>query len=66
MISYYEKPGIQAITVTSLDLKPGKWNGVLERNYEYERLSSVSLFATSDLLTGEAVPLMRNIHNSDD
>lgn len=65
-VSYDEKPGIQAIATTSPDLKPTKENGTIKRDYEYKRLGTVSLLAAIDLLTGEAIPLVRNTHNSDD
>lgn len=66
MVSYDEKPGIQAIAATSPDLKPDKENGTIKRDYEYKRLGTVSLLAAIDLLTGEAIPLVRNTHNNDD
>ena len=65
-VSYDEKPGIQAIATTLPDLKPTKDNGTIKRDYEYKRLGTVSLLAAIDLLTGEAIPLVRNTHNSDD
>ena len=65
-VSYDEKPGIQAIATTSEDLPPTKENGTIKRDYEYKRLGTVSLLAGIDLLTGEAIPLVRNTHNSDD
>lgn len=65
-VSYDEKPGIQAIATTSPDLKPNKENGIIKRDYEYKRLGTISLLAAIDLLTGEAIPLVRNTHNSDD
>jgi transposase len=65
-VSYDEKPGIQAIATTSEDLPPTKENGTIKRDYEYKRLGTVSLLAGIDLLTGEAIPLVRDTHNSDD
>lgn len=65
-VSYDEKPGIQAIATTSPDLKPNKENGTIKRDYEYKRLGTISLLAGIDLLTEEAIPLVRNTHNSDD
>ena len=65
-VSYDEKPGIQAIATTSPDLKPNIENGTNKRDYEYKRLGTISLLAAIDLLTGEAIPLVRNTHNSDD
>jgi integrase core domain protein len=65
-ISYDEKPGIQAISVTSPDLRPTGKIGYVKRDYEYKRLSTVSLLAGIDLLTGEAIPLVRDSHTSTD
>lgn len=64
--SYDEKPGIQAIATTGKDLKPTLKNGTIKRDYEYKRLGTVSLLAAIDLLTGEAIPLVRDKHTSDD
>ena len=65
-VSYDEKPGIQAIANTSEDLHPTKENGEVYRDYEYKRLGTVSLLAGIDLLTGEAIPLVRDTHKSSD
>lgn len=66
VLSYDEKPGIQATAVTSEDLNPTEKNGYVARDYEYKRLGTLSLLAGIDLLTGEAVPLVSRTHNSDD
>ena len=65
-VSYDEKPGIQAIATTSPDLTPDQSHGTIKRDYEYKRLGTVSLLAAIDLLTGEAIPLVRDTHNSND
>jgi len=65
-VSYDEKPGIQAIKNTSPDRMPTITNGVRQRDYEYERLGTLSLLAGIDLLTGEAIPLLSETHNSKD
>ena len=65
-VSYDEKPGIQAIATTSPDLNPTKGNGTIKRDYEYRRLGTVSLLAGIDLLTGEAIPLVRDTHSAND
>jgi len=65
-VSYDEKPGIQAIATTSPDLPPTTENGAIKRDYEYKRLGIVSLLAAIDLLTGEAIPLVRDTHKSED
>ena len=65
-VSYDEKPGIQAIATTAPDLPPDKDHGTIKRDYEYKRLGTISLLAAIDLLTGEAIPLVRDTHKSDD
>ena len=65
-VSYDEKPGIQAISVTSPDLRPTESKGTIRRDYEYKRLGTLSLLAAIDLLTGEAIPLVRDTHSSTD
>ena len=64
-ISYDEKPGLQAIANTAADLppEPGKcaaWG----RDYEYERLGTVSLLAGIDLYNGHVMGLVRDRHRS--
>ena len=65
-LSCDEKPGIQAISTTGDDLRPKAGNGEVWRDYEYKRLGTVSLLAAIDLLTGEAIPLVRDSHKSED
>ena len=64
VLSYDEKPGIQAIATTGEDLKPNEEHGTIKRDYEYKRLGTVSLLAGIDLQTGEAIPLVSSTHNS--
>lgn len=66
VLSYDEKPGIQAIATTSEDLHPDKNHSTFSRDYEYKRLGTVSLLAGIDLQTGEAIPLVSDTHNSSD
>lgn len=66
VLSYDEKPGIQAIANIADDLMPNESNGVIKRDHEYKRLGTVSLLAGIDLQTGEAIPLVKGTHNSDD
>lgn len=66
VLSYDEKPGIQALANTADDLMPNGSNGVIKRDYEYRRLGTVSLLAGIDLQTGEAIPLVKDTYNSDD
>ena len=64
VLSYDEKPGIQAIANTSEDLPPNKDNKSFCRDYEYKRLGTISLLAGIDLQTGEAIPLVADKHSS--
>ena len=68
VVSYDEKPGIQAIANTAPDLRPepGVAGGAVSRDGEYKRLGTVSLLASIDLLTGEATPLVSDTHKSSD
>lgn len=66
VLSYDEKPGIQAIANTSEDLLPNENHKTISRDYEYKRLGTVSLLAGIDLQTGEAIPLIKDTHNSKD
>lgn len=65
-ISYDEKPGIQAIANKYPDHNPTVENGFVRRDYEYVRKGTLSLLAGIDLLTGEAIPLVRERHKSSD
>ncbi len=55
MVSYDEKPGIQALGITTPDRPPvpGLHTSHL-RDYEYKRLGTVSLLAGLDLHTGRS------------
>ena len=66
-ISYDEKPGIQALAVTTPDRPPvvGRYPSVL-RDYEYERLGTVSLLAGLDLHSGRLIETVSDTHNSAD
>lgn len=64
VLSYDEKPGLQAIATTSEDLRPDEKHSTVSRDYEYRRLGTVSLLAAIDLQTGEAIPLVRDKHSS--
>jgi transposase len=66
VLSYDEKPGIQAIATTSEDLLPDQNHSAISRDYEYRRLGTLSLLAAIDLQTGEAIPLISETHNSYD
>lgn len=64
VLSYDEKPGIQAIATTSDDLMPNEKHPTINRDYEYKRLGTLSLLAAIDLQTGEAIPLVRDKYSS--
>ena len=64
VLSYDEKPGIQATANTSEDLLPAENHRTINRDYEYKRLGTVALLAGIDLQTGEAIPLVRDRHSS--
>lgn len=66
VLSYDEKPGIQAIANTSEDKLPNTQNGTIQRDYEYKRLGTLSLLAGIDLKTGEAIPHVSDTHKSED
>lgn len=66
VLSFDEKPGIQAIATTSEDRLPDGDHGFISRDYEYKRLGTLSLLAGIDLQTGEAFPLVSESHNSKD
>lgn len=66
VLSYDEKPGIQAIATTSEDLLPDERHSTISRDYEYKRLGTLSLLAGIDLQTGETIPLVSETHNSKD
>jgi len=65
IISYDEKPGIQAIATTAPDLppEPGAYPS-FARDYEYKRHGTVSLLAGIDLLTGQVHALVKDRHRS--
>ena len=64
VLSYDEKPGIQATANTSEDLPSDENHININRDYEYKRLGTVALLAGIDLQTGEAIPLVRDRHSS--
>src|SRR5208282_4590637 len=65
IVSYDEKPGIQAIATTAPDLppQPGK-HPAFARDHEYKRHGTVSLLAGIDLLTGRVHALVKDRHRS--
>lgn len=65
VISYDEKPGIQAIGSTASDLPPlpGKYPA-MARDSEYRRYGTVSLLAGIDLHNGQVTGIVRDRHRS--
>ena len=65
VLSYDEKPGIQAIANSAPDLPPvpGR-HPTISRDHEYVRHGTLSLLAGIDLLSGEVMGLVRERHRS--
>ena len=60
VVSYDEKPGIQALATTAPDLPPVPGiHATFARDYEYKRHGTLSLLAGIDLLTGGPCPRQR-------
>lgn len=65
IISYDEKPGIQAIATTAPDLPPEPGvHATFARDHEYKRHGTVSLLAGIDLITGTVHALVKDRHRS--
>ena len=65
IVSYDEKPGIQAIATTAPDLPPEpSVHATLTREFEYKRHGTVSLLAGIDLVTGKVHALVKDRHRS--
>jgi transposase len=65
VVSYDEKPGIQAISSVAPDLPPvqGKYS-CIARDYEYKRHGTLSLLAGIDLLNGQVHGIVADRHRS--
>jgi transposase len=65
ILSYDEKPGIQAIENTAKDLSPvpGQ-HACVGRDYEYKRHGTVSILAGIDLLSGAVHGIVEERHRS--
>ena len=66
IISYDEKPGIQALINIAPDLAPTLEHGNVARDYEYRRGGTVTLLAGIDLLDGEITGIVRDTHRSEE
>ena len=65
IISYDEKPGIQAIGTTAPDLPPQPGlHATFTRDHEYKRYGTLSLLAGIDLLTGQVHASIEDRHRS--
>ena len=65
IISYDEKPGVQAIGNTAPDLPPEPGvHASFTRDHEYKRYGTVTLLAGIDLLGGKIHALVRDRHRS--
>jgi transposase len=65
VISYDEKPGIQAIATTAPDLPPEPGvHPTVTREFEYKRHGTVSLLAGIDLVTGKVHARVMDRHRS--
>lgn len=66
-VSYDEKPGIQALAVTTPDRPPvAGLHASHIRDYEYKRLGTVSLLAGLDLHSGRVTEIVNPTHKSSD
>src|ERR1700726_3805307 len=65
IVSYDEKPGIQAIGTTAPDLPPEPGvHAPFAREHEYKRHGTISLLAGIDLVTGKVHALVKDRHRS--
>ena len=64
ILSYDEKPGIQAISNIYPDKQPDETNGYVSRNHDYRRNGTLSLMAGIDLVSGHIIPLVEDRHRS--
>jgi len=65
IVSYDEKPGVQAIGTTAPDLPPKPHeHEAFGRDHEYVRHGTLSLLAGIDLMTGKVHALVRDRHRS--
>ena len=64
ILSYDEKPGIQAIGNLYSDRQPNEEHGYVSRNHDYIRNGTLSLMAGIDLVSGHIIPLVEDRHRS--
>lgn len=63
-VSVDEKPGVQAIKNVSPDLLPNKKYGQIARDYEYQRLGTLSILGALDLQKGHIFAQVHDRHRS--
>lgn len=67
VVSYDEKPGIQAIGNVHEDLLPKtSGNSTILRDAHYKRYGTISLLSGIDLLTGEITAIVKDRHRSEE
>jgi len=64
VLSYDEKPGLQAIENTAPDLPPGPGHASVGRDHEYVRHGTMTLMAAIDLLDGHVLGSVVERHTS--
>ncbi len=64
ILSYDEKPGIQAIGNIYPDKQPDEDHGYVSRNHDCRRNGTLSLLAGIDLITGQIIPLVEEGYRS--
>lgn len=64
ILSYDEKPGIQATGNLYPDKQPTEECGYISRNHDYRRNGTLSLMAGIDLMSGHVIPLVEERHRS--
>ena len=65
IVSYDEKPGVQALGTTAPDLPPQPGaHPTMARDHEYKRHGTLSLLAGIDLITGQIHGLVKDRHRS--
>ena len=65
-LSYDEKLDIQTVANKYSNHNPTEKTDFVRRDYEYVRMGTLSLLAGIDILTGETVSLVSEIHKSAD
>ncbi|MGC8663344.1 MAG: IS630 family transposase [Thermoplasmata archaeon] len=64
ILSYDEKPGIQATGNIYPDLSPDEKHPYISRNHDYVRYGTITLLAGIDLVSGAVIHIIREKHRS--